>query len=207
MINPGEHAIIFGMTGCGKSTLTRKIAALFSRRIIFDRLLEWESAGIAFATDFRSFKEIYQQKYQDENFDIFVRPKRGISQDELVELTNQILGLVYEVESYEHLGLALIFEEVWLYAPLHATPPWFQELLLTGRHFRISIIGNAQRPANVGKTIVSQARHVFVGQFFEYRDRKYFEDTFGRIPELANPPQKHTFWYFTAQQKPILISS
>lgn len=207
MINAGEHIIIFGMTGSGKSTLTGKIAGLFQRRIIFDRLQEWQSAEFPTASSFEEFKNIYRENFQRNEFTIIFEPAPGMAQDELLETTNNILALVYQVESHTGKGIVLIFEEVWLYAPIHSIPTWFQETMLTGRHHRISVVGNSQRPAHVSKTLVSQARHVFVGQFFEARDKKYFEETFGRIPELENPPEKFSFWWFRTNEKPLLITT
>ena len=206
MIHAGEHSIIFGMTGSGKSTLTRKISTLFLRKIIFDRLREWSGEGIE-VDSYDSFKKVFRELHLSDSFCIVFQPGYGGDSDSLVEETNQILALIFQVESHTQKGIALIFEELWLYAPLHNIPAWFQETMLTGRHHNISVIGNSQRPADVSKTFVSQARHCFVGQFYEYRDRKYFEDTFGRIPELANPPKKFTFYWFRPAEKPLLIST
>lgn len=207
MINPGEHTIIFGMTGCGKSTLTGQIAGIFRRRIIFDRMQEWKHQNLPTASSYQQFVSLYQGVHEQEEFTIVYQPSPGQAQEYLLADVNKILSLVYQVEGFGRKGIALIFEEVWLYAPLHAIPVWFQELMLTGRHHRVSVIGNSQRPAHVSKTLVSQARHVFVGQYQEARDKKYFEESFGRIPELARPPEKYTFYWFRPSEKPLLITT
>lgn len=196
------------MTGSGKSTLTKKVRGLFHRAIVFDRLGEWASSGPAFTVhDYESFKNVYRAQYMQSAFEIIVRPRPGTAPENLLILTNQILALVYQVEAYNKLGLALVFEEVWLYAPLHNIPHWFQETMLTGRHQRISVIGNSQRPAHVSKTLITQARHVFIGQYNHYRDRQCYEETYGRIPELSNPPEIFHFWWMRPNQKPCLIST
>lgn len=209
MINPGEHVIIFGMTGSGKSTLTEQVTGLFQRRVIFDRLQEWRGRipGAITVRSFEQFREAYKKVYMLDEFTLVYEPMPGTPQDRLLIDTDNILCLVYQVEAYGKKGLSFIFEEVWLYAPLHGIPEWFQETMLTGRHHRISIVGNSQRPAHVSKTMVSQSRHVFVGQFYESRDKKYFEETFGRIAELANPPEKYHFYWFRPQEKPLLITT
>lgn len=213
MIEPGQHTTIFGMSGCGKSTLTGKISKLFTRKIIFDRLGEWtiENDGnehSSTVSTYSEFQSIYREFHSFDSFLILIRPRPGMDQEALLTLTNEILSLVYSVETYERQGLAIIFEEVWLYAPLHSIPPWFQETMLTGRHQRISIIANSQRPANVSKTLVSQSRHVFVGQYFEFRDKKYFEECFGRECEIVtNPPKRFTFYWLRPDTETLLVST
>lgn len=207
MITLGEHVSIFGITGSGKSTLTGQLAGAFPRRVIFDRLGEWNLYETPYVSDFRTFAHTYEQVYKNESFTIVFKPRPGLDHETLLHEINQVIALIYRVEAQEPRGVALIFEEVWLYAPLHSMPPWFQETLLTGRHHRISVIGNSQRPASVSKVFISQCRHVFVGQYFESRDRKYFEETFGRIPELDKPPEKFHFWWFRTAQKPVLVST
>lgn len=206
MIQAGEHVAIFGITGSGKTTLTGKIAALFPRRILFDRL--GEHAGFEkVARTYEEFVQLYREAHAQDSFTILVRPKAGLDPELLQEMVDAILQLVYNVESHTQSGIALIFEEAWLYAPLHYISPWMQEVILTGRHYNISLIANSQRPAHVNKAVISQARHVFVGQFFEYRDRKYYEDTFGKIPELNQPPAKFHFYWFRPESKPVLVST
>lgn len=196
MIELGEHITIFGMTGCGKTTLTRKLAQIFTRRVVFDRLLEWNESSIIIVHHFTEFARIYRELYSASSFTIVYRPSTGMPGDALCEETDKILSLIYQVESHNSQGIALIFEEVWLYAPVHSIPPWFQEICLTGRHYKISVLANSQRPAHVSKTLITQSRHVFIGQFFEMNDRKYLEATLGQLPGLKNPPQPGTFIWF-----------
>lgn len=194
MILPGEHISVFGISGCGKSTLTRKLASVFPRRVIFDRLMEWEDGGEV-VSSFEEFAALYKERYEAPRFSIIVRTHPGLDTNDLLDLVDSILALVYQVESHASQGIALVFEEVWLYAPIFNTPPWFNETLLTGRHHKISILGNSQRPASVSKTLISQSRHVFIGQYFESNDRKYFREALG-LPLDHAPPAKYAFlWY------------
>lgn len=146
--------------------------------------------------DFASFARVYRDLYQLDGFTILYRPVAGQDAEALVSSTDQVLSLVTQVETQERRGLALIFEEVWLYAPLHACPPWLTEIALTGRHHNISIVANSQRPAHVSKTLVTQSRHVFIGQFFEHNDRKYLRETLGNLECLENPPPPGEFIWF-----------
>jgi energy-coupling factor transporter ATP-binding protein EcfA2 len=204
MIYPGEHIAIFGLSGCGKSTLTRQVSTLYDRKIIFDRLGEWSGEAGEFVHDFNSFAHAYRRCYLLPHFRLIFRPRAGTHGDGLPETCDEIFRLIYTVEQDRQYqarmagqadpqGLGLILEEAWLYAPNHNVQPWLMENLLTGRHQKISIITNSQRPASVSKILVSQARHVFIGQFFESNDRKYYAECLGDIPELANPPGKFEF--------------
>lgn len=199
-MNLGEHSVIFGITGSGKSTLTRKLGGCFERVIIFDRLCEWDSSDGGYCvSSYDDFAQCYRDEHPESRFRIIIQPTPGLSQDDLLQLSEQILALIYQVESYNCLGIAIIFEEVWLYCPINGGSPWFMETLLTGRHHRISILGNSQRPATVSKTLVSQSKHVFIGQFFEARDKEYFEACFGRKDWLKSP-QKYSFIWYQADQ-------
>lgn len=198
MISAGQHVSIFGMTGCGKSTLTREISHFFERKIIFDRLNEWTHDNYPVATNLDEFVSLYRQCHTLDSFAIIIRPRAGLDSETLVDLANSILGLIYQIESQpqSQKGIALIFEEVWLYAPLHSCPQWLTEIALTGRHYNISFIANSQRPAHVSKTLVTQSRHVFIGQFFEMNDRKYLRETLGDLPQLNTPPKPGEFIWF-----------
>lgn len=201
-ILPGEHVILFGLPGSGKTTLTRKISAMYERKIVFDRLGEWE--GFPTFRDFDSFAAAYRDELsRGDSFTLVIRPPAGYSQERLIEFSDQVLALVYQCENFNREGLAIIFEEIWLYVPLHGVSDWMYEILLTGRHPRISLIGNAQRPALVSKTLVSMSKHVFIGNFFEANDRKYYRDLLGDHPIIENPPPKHRFLWLRPTHAPL----
>lgn len=207
MIEYGEHVSIFGITGSGKSTLTRQVAAYFGRLVVFDRLGEWENyPGAEISRTVAEFVDSFRRHLCSDQFTLVFRFQPGSDADGNVAICEAILSRIYAYEIQARRGVALIFEEVWLYASPHFMGAWLSETILTGRHARISLIANAQRPASVHKTLVSQSRHVFIGQHHEARDQLYFRETIGDLPELRAPiPRFHFLWFRPNGEKPALL--
>lgn len=192
----GEHITIFGITGSGKSTLTRAISQYYHRKIIFDRMGEWNGDPRYTVQDFQGFARVYRECESLADFEIVVRFRPGISQEDLITGFESICNLVYQRERLARLGVLLLIEEVWLYSSPHYISPWFKEILLTGRKENISVVANSQRPASVNKDIPSQSRHVFVGQHFNPNDRMYFRDVLGKeYPKCENLKRFEFLWY------------
>lgn len=208
MISPGEHITIFGITGSGKSTLSKNIAEYFSRIIYFDRLREHNYEDAIFVYDYKGFADAYRSCENLSSFKIVIRFRPGLSEEDLERYFESILRLVHTRETNLKLGLLLYIEEVWLYSSPHYLNPWFKEILLTGRHDLISVLSNSQRPASTHRDIPSQSRHIFIGQYHDGRDAQYFREILPNDYKITIALKKYTFVWFRADaEKPITITS
>lgn len=185
---------IFGMRGCGKSTLTRMLAEKHPRKIIFDFVEEWEGTHVA--TDFNTFANIWREIFNRDEYTILVRFKFGTDAGIIQETASQIAALAYHTGKDGGLRSCLIFEEAQFYFPNAGLHPVFLGLITTGRHAHLDIIANTQRPASVSKLLISQSAEMYIGSLYESNDIKYLSDTVGSLAEEARTLQKLSFIYY-----------
>lgn len=195
----GEHynlvISVFGKRGGGKTFLTSKISRGFERTITFDTrnrigvkgdnekvydcLLEGEKFY-----DFEKLCEAIERKAKKYHY-IF-KPRRPEME----------LEYFCECVDTQEVNDALIWiEEIGLLtsAGYHNIPENLEKLLRFGRHHRIHLIVNAQRPSDVHRTITAESSHIICFRQNEPRDLQYLSGYFGehtrRIPDL----KKHHF--------------
>lgn len=191
---------IFGMRGSGKSSLTRKLANPHARLVVFDRLREWTHIpSDSIADSYHSFANIFRRVGTFDHYIIPVQFRRGASEDDIATETEAILKLVYDFGfqlNRQHVShpVCLVFEELQFYCNPQGIPPMLSEVLFTGRHAQLSIIGNTQRPASIHKGFISQADRILVGQLFEKRDIEYIaQSSFGADAFKAQTLEKYHF--------------
>lgn len=179
MIENNDLVLIIGIRGCGKSTLSRALSSTFHREIIFDRLRERRDGIII--TDLNQFSRYWNDHHGDENFQIIIQ-LRSSRDDELFAFeNNEILRIVYETglrkteQGLDHQNTLLLFEELQFYCTPHSIIPYLKEAILTGRHSRLTIIGNTQRPANIHGDFKGNAHFVFAGQLVHKADVDYLK--------------------------------
>lgn len=206
VIEPGQHVAILGITGCGKSTLTRALVLPEARVLVIDRMHEWgpddpELSDFRFAYSYEEFLKIYEEDF--EHVRLVVRVPIGMSSEELAGYLDRILYVVYRAESQRQLELFVVLEEVQFYAPNNGmVVPMLVEIYLTARKYKISVIANSQKPALVARVVTGQSRHVFIGQFHDPRDAAFFKE-FG----VEQSPAQFDWYHFQAGQGLRLIKS
>lgn len=186
---------IVGMRGCGKSTLTQRLADSHNRKIIFDFVREW-SGNFRYAKNFEEFSNHFRECFHESKYTIIIQFEFGTPQEEIIETQTKIVSLVYRTGHDSELETCIIFEEAQFYFPNHGLHPVNLHLLTTGRHAFINVIANSQRPASINKLLISQSKDVYIGQLFESNDIKYLYDSVGDIAFEAKNLKQFEFIYY-----------
>lgn len=190
-IKAGEHVFIAGRTGSGKTTLALSIASQFKRIIAIDRLGDLAMEGER-VNNIQSFHRRYFERWSgQENFlPLIFSPGIGLNNFE------KFFEIIYKAEKIKKEGLCLLIDEAWTTHPEPLSPKllYTRELPLTGRHSNISILATSQRPANVSKTLITQCKHLFIGNLWGVGDEKYFEKTTGH--EINKNLEAFSFSYY-----------
>ena len=177
-----DVTVVFGQRGCGKSTLARRLAEIYPRKVVFDPMKEWGNEPNAkFFSDFESFCALWAELYDQASFTLVYHRVPGTSMENAASDFSGILGVIHATGETDpgNYGVCLVLEEFQFLAPVHSLDAWLGECVFTGRHAGTAIIASTQRPASIHKSFVSQASHIFVGKLFEARDIAYLRETIG----------------------------
>lgn len=183
------------MRGCGKSTLTKKLAQSHPRKIVFDFVQEWHD-GTHYVSSYDEFKNIWREVFHRQSYTIIVRFEFGEAQENITKIQTDICTLIYISGKDTQIETCLIFEEAQFYFPTHGLASKNLHLLTTGRHAFINIIANTQRPASISKLLLSQSKEVYIGSLYEMNDIKYLFDSVGQLALEARNLQPLEFIYY-----------
>lgn len=157
MFSGHNNITIFGMTGSGKSVLCREIQKYFLNIIIFDTLYEYkDNEGIVF-NNFNQFSDyIIKTQYLEELPNkLIIRFSPDL--DETNEINNYLKMIYFRG------NCTIVLEEVQNFASAYKIPKYLKQISLTGRHKKVNFITTTQRIAEIHKSLISQAHHVFSG--------------------------------------------
>lgn len=211
MIGDTDVALVLGMRGVGKTTLTKNLSEIFPRKLIFDRLLEY--SGDIILTGSQEFKAWWEKNHERENFCAVIRFKQGIDAESLTADFDEVLRVIYQCEFYKNSrGITsrtgIIIEELQNYCSPQGIAPFLLETLHTGRHAGIAILGNTQRPALIHSSFFSLSSHIFVGRLFSDRDTEKLRSSgFGSAAIQAPSLNPGEFLYCAPGQEPLKIKS
>jgi hypothetical protein len=169
--------LIFGKTGSGKSTLSKRIISQFERVIVFDPLEEYSGLVVfsyeEFVEYFREYRPTFHVVCRFENEEDYEKVAMG----------------VWYIEN-----VLLVLEEVETYLNSYDRQSYINHLIAFGRHKRISILGIGRRPVEVPIKLRAQCSSIFSFQQTEPPDIMYLEK-WGFEPRelLALDFSKHEF--------------
>lgn len=145
--------IIIGSTGCGKSTLARKVIEGSTRLICFDLLGDYDCEPV---TKCSEILEIIRDRPE---FRLSFRP---VSTAALVESFNYVCRLCKEYGN-----ITLLIEEFSLYT--EKLDSNFYDLLLMGRHWKVNLVIITQQTDErcLPKKVVREAHNFYAFRFDE----------------------------------------
>ncbi|WP_420724026.1 hypothetical protein [Hwanghaeella sp. LZ110] len=175
MSTDGKRIFIAGSAGSGKSVLARSLVADRPRVIIFDPKNEvhWQDGAerIHHMAQFKTFLG----DMRDGAFRVYYQPETGRE----IERLSSLSTLLMKFQAGHNAGkierpITLIVEEMAAAAPLSIPPKHtgFPQLIRMGRSYGISVVGIAQRPAEVSPTFRGNLNAAFAFRFSFKNDRQ-----------------------------------
>lgn len=160
---------IFGRKGSGKTTYVLNYIKRFKRVIIIDSLEEYNFFAVYSILDLIKF---LKANLNNEYYRVSYRPR-----DENDALFFETVYSLYNV--------TCIAEEADKYCSPHSIDIYFEKILKYGRHKSINVIAVSRRPAEISKTLTSQADGILTFN----QNQKIETDFFGYYmenPEVLN---------------------
>jgi len=150
---------IVGQRGSGKTTLAKMLVLMRSRVVVLDPLCEYGNEGLIFESlgDLVNF----MSEHSEGQFRVICRFESMEEYDTLLDLSREI-GM-----------LTVVIEELNFFIQVQSKNPHFDQLYRFGRHRGVSVIGIAQRCAEIPKLITSQSDSIISFRQTEPGDLKY----------------------------------
>lgn len=192
-----------GPSGCGKSTVMNQIIATASHLIVFDylptRRVTAAGMGLIEFDTLKGVSDHVAATYLNGGFRIWYRPPPENQTEALHGLSRYLLDLQAEVDpqGVNVAPITLAVDEMSEGFPVEKLPNdqrGFYRICKAGRHYRITVIGMTQRPAQVNTEFRGNAEMRYIFRTTEPVDVKAIEETggkgtpFGR--ELARKAQQ-----------------
>lgn len=188
----GEHVVIVGDTGSGKTYLTSKI--LDKRDYVM--VLRTKPDDIKFPGFHRvkKFAQMFDVKWHKYLLD----PKYEEQQFHIVRALNQ---------AWREGGWTVAIDETYYVSEILRIKMPINKLMTQGRSKHITIVAGMQRSAWVSRFTLSQATHAFIFRC-EGRDLKTLGDALS--PRIIEPVQSltgHDFVYFNRVTKEVKVGN
>lgn len=195
-LNPDEHILISGMTGCGKTVLAEVYAAGFDNVIKIDTKQEYESR-------LEEGEEPWRGLTEGEDY-IVCRSLEEVMRTDFGRIIYVVPWDEQETEYYDKL-FKFCFEQgnitVWVDEVMtvcdspQKIPRFLKAILTAGRSRKCRFLGCTQRPTGIPAIIPANVTHFYTFTLNQPSDRKRMVEITG-CTRLYEKPDKYYFWYF-----------
>lgn len=190
----GEHVIIIGDTGSGKTFLTSKILPLRKSVIV----LRTKPDDIKF----EGFRKVDLTRKLGGFFDDSGKKIYRFLLDPDYDLQQRELSLAFE-KAWTEGGWTIAIDETYYATQILKLEKQINKLLTQGRSKHITVICGMQRPVFISRFAMSQATHAFIFRC-EGRDLKSLADALS--PSIIKPVEglrEHDFIYFNRATREV----
>jgi len=169
LIKPGQHAVLLGSTGSGKSVLAQKIVECFEGKFVIDtqdslnfndtkvikepERIEW------LLKHHKAIQYIPKTEYRNKTSWNYVFQKINESSSK----RKPVPRIVY-IDEIRHIGYG------------NSYPSWLSANLVTARQKKISFLVAAQRPKNLPPEILTEASKLYVFYLSRAEDIKFVSE-------------------------------
>jgi len=146
-----------GSEGCGKGHKSKIITKPETRLVVFDAPYDWEPARTKIQGDLKKLRLALIRPH----FRIAFRP-------DLYDLEDQFTAFCKAVFAVGR--CMVVIDEMNMVTTATSTPKALLNLTSRSRHRGIKMIGMSQRPAETGKSFISNATEIYAGNLAEPAD-------------------------------------
>lgn len=198
VIQIGEHVLVAGRTGSGKTYLARKYLAWFPARVVAldtKGTLQWTEVP---QQDLQLVRTLEQLKR--------ARARRVIYRPNWDEMTPEGYDEFFWW-CYAHGGPLVVWvDEAMSVCPSpFQMPEYYRAILTRGRELGVSAWSLTQRPTGIPQVILSESTHFFVFDLRLKQDREKLVFVTG-AEELYELPGKYRFWYYHVEDDRAILA-
>jgi len=196
----GEHAIIIGQNGSGKTAFACWLLLRLPQSpvIIYDTKDEAKFPKLPASVVVSTMQEALSYKDDVEIDYIVVRPPLEIL-DEPDALNDMLLV------HYHHMHNTVAYiDEAYTFQKGGRAGKGLIALLTRGRSRGISTIISTQRPVRLDRFCITEARKCYVFALNDIADKKRLDDVIPNFSSLPKPP-KHGFYFFEVGEESAIL--
>ncbi len=198
---PGEHALIVGQNGSGKTAFACWMLERLEQApvLIFDTKIEPKFSKFPASVIVETMEEALKYKDDVEVDYIVIRPPVDFMREP--KLLDEMLWFAYQ----HFQGCPVYIDEAYTFHVNGRAGPGLVALLTRGRSRGISTIISTQRPVLLSRFCITEAKLIYIFKLTDKADKKRLDDVVPNYSDMPNPV-KYGFYFYetTDMDEPIL---